>query len=515
MINFGYDIDVSLEEINSPLPPRKVPFDTGVETEPEGLAPTQPTPSPRVNVVGPNVTSTTTPVESKPTKKKVKKILIFVIIAVVLLLIAGGVFALLKKPEKQVTLNYWGLWEEESVMQGIIADFESKNPNIKINYKKNQKDGYRGRLGGRLAKAGEVEDVPDIFRIHNTWIPMFRDNLAIVPKETVANLAIDTDFFDIYKTDLKEDGEYLSIPLMYDGLVMFYNPELLNKAQVTVPNNWWDLKKSAVKITEKDANGKIKVAGVALGLTDNVDHWSDVVGVMMKQNGVRLNTLSAENSKKMKDVLDFYTLFKTSDKVWDESLPNSTQYFASGNLAFYFGPSWRVFDIQTLNPNLKFEMAPLPQLPTTESVPTDQIGAGAELTNIHWGSYWTEGVSNKSKYQKEAWKFLEYLASAESLEKVYKADSQTRAFGMIYPRKSMAEKISANSKIKPLVDTANFATSWYLASETGDDGLNTEMQKYFGDAINSIALKNINSQEAVATLLTGVAQLQQKYKLIR
>jgi multiple sugar transport system substrate-binding protein len=510
---FGYDIDVSLEDIKSPLPPRKVVFRT--ETENENM-------DPRVSLVeeetkiSNNVLNPLPAVEVEK-KKKNKKPFIFIVIGLILLVIAVLYLTLFKGEtiSHQVVLKYWGLWEEESVMKGIIADFESKNPNIKIEYRKNQLTGYAGRLNGRLEKSGEMEDVPDIFRIHNTWIPMFRDNLASVPKETVAKIGLGTDFFEVYKKDLIEGGEYLSVPLMYDGLVMFYNPEILNKAQVVVPNNWWDLKKSAVKMTERDESGKIKVAGAAIGVIENVDHWSDIVGLMIKQNGVNLNTMSADNEKKLKDVLDFYTLFKTNDGVWDENLPNSTQYFANGNLAFYFGPSWRVFDIQALNPNLKFEIASMPQLPTTASTPTDQIGAEAELTNIHWASYWTEGVNNKSKYQKEAWKFLEYLSSVEVLEKNYQADSLIRSFGQIYPRKSMAEKISSNPKVKAFVDNADNASSWYLASETGDDGVNTEMQKYFGDAINSILTRNKSSEEAVKTLISGVSQLRQKYKLIK
>ncbi len=157
----------------------------------------------------------------------------------------------------------------------------------------------------------------------------------------------------------------------------------------------------------------------------------------------------------------------------------------------------------------------MPQLSTIESTSTGMIGAEAELTNIHWATYWTEGVNNKSEHQKEAWKFLEYLASVEGLEKMYQADSQIRSFGQIYPRKSMVEKISSNPKIKPFVDTADKATSWYLASETGDDGVNTEMQKYFSDAINSILIKNQNSEDAVKTVMNGVSQLRQKYKLIK
>jgi multiple sugar transport system substrate-binding protein len=507
---------VSLENIKSPLPPRKVVFKT--ETENEETETRVPLVNEQKQTTPPPTPETSQPINA-PVKKKSKKAFIFILLAIVLLALGGLAFNSLKNKGVvgggPVTLTYWGLWEEESVMRGIIADFESKNPNIKIKYKKNQQNGYRGRLNGRLTKSGEVEDVPDIFRIHNTWIPMFRGNLAAVPSETVTNIGLNTDFFDVYKNDLVEKGKYLSVPLMYDGLVMFYNPELLEKSQIKVPNNWWDLKKAAIKMTERDESGRIKVAGAALGMVDNVDHWSDIVGLMMKQNGVDLNTMSTNNEKNLKDVLVFYTLFKTNDKVWDETLPNSTQYFASGNLAFYFGPSWRIFDIQALNPDLKFEVATMPQLATTESTSTEIIGATAELTNIHWATYWTEGVNNKSKYQEEAWTFLEYLSSVEGLEKMYQADSQIRSFGQIYPRKSMVEKISSNPKLKPFVDTANNATSWYLASKTGDDGVNTQMQKYFGDAINSILIRNESSEDAVKTLMNGVSQLRQQYKLIK
>jgi len=506
--NFGYYIDVSIEDIKSPLPARKVFFKDEGENENVSETP----------VMTPRAENVDQPVKTEGVKKVNKKPLILVIVLIILLSLGGGIFFFLKNRnvDKTITLNYWGLWEDESVMNGVIADFEAKNPNIKITYKKKQKDGYRGLLAGRLEKSGEAEDVPDIFRIHNTWIPMFENNLAPVPSTTVTNIGLETDFFDVYKNDLKVSGEWLSVPLMYDGLVMFYNPELLSKAQVEVPKDWWSLKKAAVKITEKDDKEKIKVAGAALGLTDNVDHWSDIIGLMVKQNGVNFTDIgSTENVTKLKDVFSFYTLFKTSDKVWDETLPNSTQFFASGNLGFYFGPSWRVFDIQSLNPNLKFEVASMPQLPTTSSVSTSEVGAGAELTNIYWASYWTEGVNSKSKYQKEAWKFLEYLSSAEVLEKMYQADSQIRSFGQIYPRKSMVGKISSNDKIRPLVETANNATSWYLASNTWDDGLNTQMQKYFSDAVNAILINNSDTDDAITTVISGISQLQQKYSLIK
>jgi len=492
-----YDICVNPEEIISPLPPRRVPFEPEIEEEQNQ------TPSVTTEVAPEIQNPPQNPPKTKPNFKKIGIIAGIAIAAlIIIILIVKALTG--TKTSKVVTLNYWGLWEEESVMNGIIAEYESKTPNVKIIYKRNQISDYETRLKNRLAKTGTVTtDVPDIFRIHNSWIPMFSDNLAPVPAETVTTLSLANDFFDNYKKDLKVNENYMGIPLMYDGLALFYNKDLLSAAGVEVPKSWWDLETAANKITKKSAEGKIEVAGAALGLVDNVDHWSDIVGLMMKQNGVNLNNLDTANLKKVKDVLTFYTLFNTKDKMWDATLPNSTQMFASGKLAFYFGPSWRIFNLQDLNPNLNFGVAAAPQLPTSDN----------KLTNINWSTYWFEGVNKDSKNQAEAWKFLEFLASKEGLEKTYQADSLIRPFGQIYPRKSMSDKISTNEKIKPFIDMADSSTGGYLSSFTDAGGVNANMIKYFGDAVNGLVTNSSNSEEIMTTLQSGINQTKQKYKL--
>jgi len=88
--------------------------------------------------------------------------------------------------------------------------------------------------------------------------------------------------------------------------------------------------------------------------------------------------------------------------VWDESLPSSTQAFAAGQLAFYFGPSCRVFNLEEMNPSLRYEITTVPQLPTLKGVALEEANAPANLTNIHWASFWVEGVNIKGKHQAEA-----------------------------------------------------------------------------------------------------------------
>jgi len=480
----------------SPLPPRQVAPE--IEEKPVETIPTEPE------------------LREEQPKKTLPKLLLLIpvilVLGVILVMVMKN-FAGKTIKNGQVVLNYWGLWEDSSIMDGVIADFEKQNPGIKINYTKNQKTNYRSRLQGRLVKDAATEEVPDVFRIHSSWLPMFKTDLAKVPADVAKSIGLETDFYDVYKRDLKVGGNYMAVPLMYDGLALFYNKDLMEAIAAKPPRTWWDLKATAEKLTVKSDTGVIKVAGAALGMADNVDHWSDIIGLLMRQMGVDIWKRDSANTKKLEEVITFYTNFKTSYGVWDESFPDSTTLFASGKLGFYFAPSWRVFNIEEMNPNLRYEIVAVPQLPTSENVAAGQELPEESLTNSQWASYWAEGVNPRSKKQAEAWKFLEFLASKEALQKMYTTAGQIRAFGEIYPRKSMAEMINGEAKIKPFLAAANLATSGVMASRTFDDGINDELAAYFKDAINSVLFGNSTPTKAVETLEAGIDQIANKYKI--
>jgi multiple sugar transport system substrate-binding protein len=247
-----------------------------------------------------------------------------------------------------------------------------------------------------------------------------------------------------------------------------------------------------LELTVRDAAGKIQTAGAALGITSNVDHWSDILGLMLLQNGA--DPANPTNNL-AEDTLTFYTLFSRSDRVWDETLPSSTYYFASGRLAMYFGPSWRVFEIKALNPNLKFRVIPVPQLP------------GVNLT---WASYWVEGVNKKSKYPTEAWEFLKFLSTPEVMQKLYQAQSKLRLFGEPYSRTDMADLLKKEPYVGVFIEQAPKAKSWYLCSRTSDNGINDKIIKYYEDAVNAVN-EGASPKEALATVAQGVAQVLSQY----
>ncbi len=429
------------------------------------------------------------------------------IVGVILVLIIGGggayFFLNRKKPQKETTLTYWGLWEPEPVINGIVSEWEKNHPNIKIRYVKQDKDDYRARLQSAFSRG----EGPDVFRFHQTWVPMLREDLSPVPGSTVSELGLDQNYFSIVKDSLSVNDQYYGLPLMVDGLALYYNKDILRSANVSPPRTWWGLEEVAKKVTVRP-QGRISTAGVALGETTNVDHWSDIIGLMIYQNGGD----PADPDALVEDVLKYYLKFSNVNQVWDETMPRSTLAFATGKLAFYFGPSWRVFNLNEANPNLNYAITEVPQLPVVEGADWEEAEAGnAELTDIGWSSFWVEGVWNKSENSEEAWQFLSFLSSPETMQKLYTAQSQLREFGEIYPRKELAGQIQ-NPLAKPFIEEVKTAKNWYLCSFTHDSGINDRIINYYDKAVNEIAGSGA-SDRVLENLQSGVSQVLEQYGL--
>ncbi|MFH1840863.1 MAG: extracellular solute-binding protein [Candidatus Shapirobacteria bacterium] len=414
--------------------------------------------------------------------------------AVLLALFAFGVIKVIlprfKEAPAPVELTYWGLWEPNEALQGVINEYETGHPEVKITYQQHSPRDYRERLQSALARG----DGPDIFRYHITWVPMLKNELAAVPGSVLSGQQIESSFYPAAWGNLRVGTDYLGLPLEMDTLALFYNEDIFQQAGKMPPKDWNELRQLASSLTIREEGGRIQTSGVALGTTGNVDHWSDILALMMWQNGA---DLTKPTDQLAEDALTWYTVFNKTDRIWDETLPNSTLAFATGKVAMYFGFSWDVFEIQNINKNLRFRVVPAPQLPGTE---------------VAWASFWVEGVAKKSPKQKEAWEFLQYLVSAEVMEKMYQAQSNLRAFGEPYSRVEMGEKILTNPLVAAFVEQAPKAKTWYLCSRTFDNGINDKMIKYFEDAVNAVN-QGKTAKEALATTAAGVAQLLSQYGL--
>lgn len=392
---------------------------------------------------------------------------------------------------QKVTLNYWGLWEDKSVMQSVIAEFQKENPNITVNYTKQDMKQYRERLMTRV----QNDTGPDIFRFHNTWLPMLSNILLPLPSKTIDKNDFKKWYYPTTQKDLVKNGAIYGIPLEIDTLSLFINTEIFKAASALAPASWDDFAKLARALTVKDENGKIKTAGASLGTFDNVTHAPDIISLLFIQNGADLKNFQGTSQDTI-DALNFYTSFTSGEgKVWDETLDDSILAFTKGNLAMYFGYSYDVFTIKAANPNLSFQVFPVPRLPGK---------------NMTIASYWIEGISSKSKNQEAALTFLRFLTKKETQQRLFLEEAKTRLFGEPYSRTDLAESLKSNEMVYPFVSQGNGAVSSFFASNTFDDGLNSQMNSYLGNAIRSI-LGNTSAQTAAETLSKGVSQVLQQY----
>jgi multiple sugar transport system substrate-binding protein len=387
----------------------------------------------------------------------------------------------------KVTLTYWGLWEASSVFEDVLADFKAENPTIDVNYVQQKHPDYRERLQTAIAS----QNGPDLFRYHASWTPMLANELAAMPSSIMSVSEYRNTFYPVAAQQLQVNGQIVGIPLMYDGLALYYNKDILETAGLQPAQTWAALKTQATQLTVRSSDG-IERAGLAVGNASNVDHFSDIIGLLMLQNGA---DLTDPTSKEAQEALQFYTNFVKADNVWSEDLPNSTVAFARGEVAMMFAPSWRVHEIQAINPDLNFGITQVPSL-------------GSD--RVAWATYWAEGVNSKSSNKTEAWKLLKYLSSAEVMKKLYNDQSQTRAFGEPYSRVDLADELASDPFVAPYLSDAPYATSWYLNSMTFDNGINDQLIKYYVDAVNAV-LDGRQPTEVMETVDSGTTQVLRQY----
>lgn len=420
---------------------------------------------------------------------------------------------------KPVTLNYWRVWDGPDAFDGIIANYKQLHPNVNINYRKLRYDEYEEELLDALAE----DRGPDIFSIHNTWIKRYENKIVPMPasitmaypvtkgtikKEVITELRttksitlkeIKNNFVDVVYDDVvvetmnekeKKLKEYVyGLPLSVDTLAMFYNKDLLNNAGIAEPSVFWnkDFQQNVKKLTKQNTSGEIIQAGVALGGSDNIERASDILSVLMMQNGAEMiqdgktvafnivpQNFQGQNYNPGLEALRFYTDFGNPAKevyTWNSNMRNSMELFAEGRLAIIFGYSYHLSTIRAQAPKLNLGIAKLPQI------------EGNSQSNF--ANYWVETVSAKSKNSNEAWDFIQFTTKAEQAKSYLDKTKKPTAL-----RALVNEQID-NQDIGIFAEQVLTAKSWYKGYDSN------AMEKIMGEMIDSVLVGQTKIEEII------------------
>jgi multiple sugar transport system substrate-binding protein len=220
-------------------------------------------------------------------------------------------------------------------------------------------------------------------------------------------------------SDQPAEDRIYGLPLFMDDLALFYNRDILNASGFPEPpQTWTEFQQDVKKIAKIDKQGNILQAGAAIGTAKNVERVSDILSLLMMQNGTAMTDDSGNATfanippgaslptPPGEDALGFYTDFASPYKevyTWNDNMPDSLEAFSSGRAAFFFGYSYHIPQIRNLAPKLNFAIAKVPQIEGNQEV--------------NFANYWVETVSAKTKHPNEAWDFVQFATKAENAQK--------------------------------------------------------------------------------------------------
>jgi len=409
---------------------------------------------------------------------------------------------------KPFVLKYWRVFDDNDSLQAAIDAYRGLHPNVQIEYRKFRFEEYQKELLNALAE----DKGPDIFSIHNTWIREWQPRIQPVPgmlsvpfreiqgtlkKEAVtvmhdvagitlkqlANDFVDAVYEDVVIPTEQADPRAPLIPRIYglplsvDTMVMYYNRDVLNAAGITQPAVYWrEFQEHVKKITKLDEAGNIIQSAAALGTADNIERSSDIVSLLMMQNGTIMTEsngtaafdrftpeTAGQDLPPGAAAMIFYNDFANPEKevyTWNNKMPNSLEAFATGQVAYFFGYAYHLPTIRALNPKLNFAIANFPQIEGNKP--------------INFANYWVEVVSKKTQHRDEAWDFVQFITKAEQAQKYLNVTGKPTALRSL-----------VNSQLESL-DLSVFASqlpaarSWYH----GSDAAATE--KAFADMVNQM-----------------------------
>lgn len=421
-------------------------------------------------------------------------LLLLIVVAAVLFFIPSGGTPSGNNSGGQVTLTWWKTFEESSNLQELITEYQATHKNVTVNFvKKNAADYEQELLNAFASGTG-----PDIFSIHNDWLPKQADKISPMPASIMSLRTFRDTFVDVVASDFISGNNIYAVPLALDTLALYYNKDILGSAGIAQPPATWPEVVSAVqKITEEGAAGSFKVAGIALGTSNNVNRAVDILNLLMLQNGTKFynsdltqaqfdqsqtNPGSSSGSfNPGATALAFYTQFADAAKTtytWNSKSDLSLDAFVQGKVAMMLSYAYIQPMIKNRAPNLNWAVAAVPQVTENSS-------------RINFANYWGDTVSKASANPVAAWDFLNFLAQKPQLEKYYGKHKQ------VSPRRDMLTQQAQDTEIGVFAESALTARSVYKKNANVFEAVFTKM-------IDDVVLRNFAAAEAVSNAASQI-----------
>lgn len=376
----------------------------------------------------------------------------------------------------QVELVWWKPFDDARIVAPLVEDFQKANPGITIRYVQKNIETYEDELLEALASGTG----PDIFSIHNDWVPKQKTKIVPAPAGLISQREFSEQFLQVVNSDLTENGQIYAVPLGVDILSLYYNKDILATAGIArPPATWEELVNMTPRLTRQDNIGNFERSAIAFGTADNVNRATDIMSLLFLQNGTQIYDATRQsasfNSENGARALEFYTQFSNPAKVtytWNNRANNSIEGFSSGQVAMILSYSYLRPVLAEKAPFLNYGVAAAPQI---------NPAAG----KVNYANYWAEAVAKQGQHQQAAWQFLKFISSPEVLPKY------AEVVKTVSPRAALVEQQIADPEIGAFAENALSARSFYKPDSDA-------VENIFAQMISDVALRNASIQDALS-----------------
>ena len=282
----------------------------------------------------------------------------------------------------------------QALWEGIIDDFEAEHSDIKVNLEVQSWDNINDVVRTKL----QSDEAPDILNI-DAFAGFVADDLLYPADEVVSAETLD-DIQDSFKENASIDGTQYGLPLIASARTMFVNTDLLEQAGISeIPTTWDDLLTASKAIS--DLGGGVSGYGMPLGNEEaqaETSIWTFGAGGSWGDT----DELTIETPEATEAVT---FMKKMIDEGATQPDPGSTDrtplinVFVQGKIGFIEALPPTVDQIATDNPDLNYELAPIP---TKDGSPVT-LGVADHLM----------AFQNDGNKQESIQEFLDYFYSTE------------------------------------------------------------------------------------------------------
>jgi len=386
----------------------------------------------------------------------------------------------------EVEIVIWKTFDDQADMQVLFDAYQAQNPNVRFTYTRKDIATYEDELLEALATGNG----PDIFTIHNDWLPRYQNKMLPAPEGLFSAREFQESFIDVASDELVDlNGGIFAVPLYVDTLALYYNKDLLGSAGIaTPPRTWAEVVDAVKKLTRQDRFGNFLINGIALGTSDNINRATDILSLLMLQNGTQFynsarttaalnRTVTAQDGSQYNpgaQALEFYTQFANPAKetyTWNAKNNHSIDSFVAGQTAMMLSYSYLLPTLESKAPLLNFGVAPVPQIDLTKP-------------KVNFANYFAEGVSKASDNPDWAWDFLKFATNEEPLRSFYAVNKQPSS------RKDIISTQISDPQIGVFAEGALTAKTFYKPDSA-------RIEAALEDMIGDVILRGMTPSKAV------------------